>query len=144
MCSSQPEYKEAATYLTKYRVSLNTALSLVRGWVLQALEQCVQQAKHTSDGANSSTGDKKQNLIFLSFISIYNNNFGFHFSAETFTLLYGKFRLHSEKMKQLMVDIETRREKGPELVYSTYFYSNNIFFFFLILIGCEFVGMSSC
>lgn len=33
-----------------------------------------------------------------------------------FTLLYGKFRLHADKMKQLMTDIEERREKGPEYV----------------------------
>jgi hypothetical protein len=31
-----------------------------------------------------------------------------------FTLLYGKFRLHADKMKQLMTDIEQRHEKGPE------------------------------
>lgn len=37
-------------------------------------------------------------------------------SAESyaFTLLYGKFRLHADKMKKLMSDIEQRREVGPE------------------------------
>ena len=51
----QPQYKESSTYLTKYRVCLNTALSSVRGWVLQALEQCVQQAKK-ADGTTPATG----------------------------------------------------------------------------------------
>ena len=54
--------------------------------------------------------------------SFLNYNEGFGFLAETFTLLYGKFRLHSEKMKQLMMDIESRREKGPELVCLIYFF----------------------
>ena len=31
-----------------------------------------------------------------------------------YALLYGKFRLHSEKMKQLMTDVENRLENGPE------------------------------
>lgn len=43
--------------MTKYRVCLNTALSSVRGWVLQALEQCVQQAKKP-DGSTPTTGPK--------------------------------------------------------------------------------------
>nr|CAG4649154.1 EOG090X02EM [Scapholeberis mucronata] len=87
---SHPQYRESSTYLTKYRVCLNTALSSVRGWVLQALEQCVQQAKKP-DGTTPSTGE-----------------------SAAFTLLYGKFRLHADKMKKLMSDIEQRREKGPE------------------------------
>ncbi|XP_046649616.1 conserved oligomeric Golgi complex subunit 3-like isoform X2 [Daphnia pulicaria] len=87
---SHPQYRESSTYVTKYRVCLNTALSSVRGWVLQALEQCVQQAKK-SDGSTPTTGE-----------------------SYAFTLLYGKFRLHADKMKQLMTDIEQRHEKGPE------------------------------
>jgi DNA repair exonuclease SbcCD ATPase subunit len=53
----QPQYRESSTYVTKYRVCLNTALSSVRSWVLQALEQCVQQAKR-SDGSTPTTGMK--------------------------------------------------------------------------------------
>ncbi|XP_045025748.1 conserved oligomeric Golgi complex subunit 3 isoform X2 [Daphnia magna] len=87
---SHPQYRETSTYVTKYRVCLNTALSSVRGWVLQALEQCVQQAKKP-DGSTPTTGE-----------------------SYAFTLLYGKFRLHADKMKQLMTDIEQRHEKGPE------------------------------
>ncbi|XP_057364562.1 conserved oligomeric Golgi complex subunit 3-like [Daphnia carinata] len=87
---SHPQYRETSTYVTKYRVCLNTALSSVRSWVLQALEQCVQQAKKP-DGSTPTTGE-----------------------SYAFTLLYGKFRLHADKMKQLMTDIEQRHEKGPE------------------------------
>ena len=44
-CILQPQYKDSLAYLTRYRACLNSALSLVRSWVQQALEQCVQQAK---------------------------------------------------------------------------------------------------
>nr|CAG4644622.1 EOG090X02EM [Leptodora kindtii] len=82
---SHPLYKESAVHLTKYRVCLNTALSLVRSWVLQALEQCVQQAKpgHSNRAANGA-------------------------DSSAYTLLYGKFRLHADKMKLLMTDLEKR------------------------------------
>nr|CAG4643064.1 EOG090X02EM [Ilyocryptus agilis] len=87
---THPQYKESSTYLTKYRVCLNSALSLVRAWVLQAFEQCVQQARQPTNSGTSSVND------------------------ESYALLYGKFRLHSEKMKRLMTDIERRRDNGPE------------------------------
>nr|CAG4649996.1 EOG090X02EM [Sida crystallina] len=88
---SHPHYKESSVYLTKYRMSLNSALSLIRSWVQQALEQCVQQAKHQSDQGAPTAAE-----------------------SYAFTLLYGKFRLHADKMKQLMTDIERRREIGPD------------------------------
>nr|CAG4641520.1 EOG090X02EM [Eurycercus lamellatus] len=88
---THPQYKEASTYLTKYRVCLNSALSLVRSWVLQALEQCVQQAKQQPEGITIPSAE-----------------------SYAFTLLYGKFRLHADKMKNLMTNIEFRRDKGPE------------------------------
>lgn len=91
----QPQFKESLAYLTKYRVSLNSALSLVRSWVYQALEQCVQQAKQSADGAEGPITSPAS-------------------ESHAFTLLYGKFRLHADKMKHLMTDIELRREKGPE------------------------------
>lgn len=31
-----------------------------------------------------------------------------------YALLYGKFRMHAEKMKNLMTDIERRCDNGPE------------------------------
>lgn len=55
---NQPQYKESSVYLTKYRACLNSALSLVRSWVLQALEQCTQQVKQSSSAGpiTSPTG----------------------------------------------------------------------------------------
>nr|CAG4647727.1 EOG090X02EM [Moina brachiata] len=85
-----PQFKESSLYLTKYRITLNSALSLVRSWVLQALEQCVQQAREPDEGITAS-GD-----------------------SYAYALLYGKFRMHAEKMKNLMSDIERRCDKGPE------------------------------
>nr|CAG4634655.1 EOG090X02EM [Alona affinis] len=94
---SHPQYKEASAYLTKYHVSLNAALSSVRGWVLQALEQCVQQAKQQPSEGGGSFGPTSPTA-----------------DSYAFTLLYGKFRLHADKMKNLMSDIEARRDKAPE------------------------------
>nr|CAG4642358.1 EOG090X02EM [Evadne anonyx] len=89
---SHPQYKDSLAYLTRYRASLNSALSLVRSWVQQALEQCVLQAKQ-AETISSPTG---------------------HADGYAYALLYGKFRLHSEKMKQLMTDVESRLDNGPE------------------------------
>lgn len=108
---SQPQFKESSLYLTKYRITLNSALSLVRSWVLQALEQCVQQAREPDEGI-TATG-----IIYIVFLgkTIFKVMLhGFIGDSYAYALLYGKFRMHAEKMKNLMSDIERRCDKGPE------------------------------
>jgi len=83
----------------------------VRSWVLQALEQCTQQAKQSSTaGAITSPIGIFHYKFKFKFKKL---NFGF-IESQAYTLLYGKFRLHADKMKHLMSDIEIRRDKGPE------------------------------
>ena len=70
---AQAQYKESSIYLTKYRMSLNAALSLIRTWVQNALEQCVQQAKQQSDEGALSAG--MHYIIFVNDMIINNLRF---------------------------------------------------------------------
>nr|CAG4643782.1 EOG090X02EM [Lepidurus arcticus] len=99
---SHLQYKEATLHATKLRVLRNKCLSLIKSWVVQALESSTLQAKSGQADA----------LLLTS--QLPGGNKAPVPESHAYTLLYGKFRAHAAKMRILMEAVESRLSEGPE------------------------------
>ena len=82
-------YKEAPLYLARFRQCQNRAMSLVKIHVVNTLKAATKnvstQVQNTGDG-----------------------------SEQSFTLFYGKFRMHAPRIKMLMQEIDRRAEHNAD------------------------------
>jgi len=87
--SGHPDYKEAALYLARFKQCQNKAMALVKIHVVNTLRAATQhvvtQVQSSSDSADAS-----------------------------FTLFYGKFRMHAPRIKMLMQEIEKRSKTNED------------------------------
>ena len=84
----QVHYKESDIYLLKYKKCLSHALSLIKNYVSNSLQNTTLQILPKLDAKSSADS--------------------------AFTLFYGKFRANASKIKDLTEEIEKRTEKNSE------------------------------
>ncbi|XP_037562444.1 conserved oligomeric Golgi complex subunit 3 isoform X1 [Dermacentor silvarum] len=85
---SNPQYKEAGTYLVKFKHMQWQALEMIRSYVTSTLEHTTHQVLSRKDPLCSTDN--------------------------SFALLYGKFRTHAPRIHSLVGQIEERVERNAE------------------------------
>ncbi|XP_076804078.1 conserved oligomeric Golgi complex subunit 3-like [Clavelina lepadiformis] len=90
-------YKDAASYMVKYKGCLLTALGMIKSYVVKSLETTTQTILNRK--SDSLKNEKLESSAP---------------SDDAFTLYYGKFRTNAPKIKGLMEQIEQRAEKNEE------------------------------
>ncbi|XP_077514002.1 conserved oligomeric Golgi complex subunit 3 [Amblyomma americanum] len=85
---SNPQYKEAATYLIRFKHLQWQALEMVRSYVTSTLEHTTHQVLSRKDPLCSADN--------------------------SFALLYGKFRTHAPRIHSLVAQIEERVDRNAE------------------------------
>ncbi|EDQ91490.1 uncharacterized protein MONBRDRAFT_31482 [Monosiga brevicollis MX1] len=87
-----PEYKDASTYHGRFKQLHSKALAIIRAHVTNTLKTATQSVQMQQQGAEHADAA----------------------AGESFTLFYGKFRIHAPRIRTLVEELERRRATAPD------------------------------